>query len=157
MSENVPRNRKRTGRKVLCTKIAPETQEYGCFKALGQKQLHSERKKSSSLRNLPKVSTTKFKQNLEFWKKGTKGVHLLSRGGCLLKLKENEEMFLHLGTTSLFFCWSENKPCVILHKAHHSAHSPAWLETMNIYISEAQNEKKSQDHTQILFFFFPKN
>lgn len=34
-----------------------------------------------------------------------------------------------------------------------------WLETTNVYISVAQKEKKTQDHTQIvsfLFFFFPE-
>lgn len=53
-------NRKR--RKLLCIKIVSETQGYGCFKALGQKQLHSERKQSSSLRNLPREPPIKFKQ-----------------------------------------------------------------------------------------------
>lgn len=66
-SQEQEENRK--GRKQLCIKIIPETQIYGCFKALGQKQLHSERKQSSSLRNLPGVPPIKFK-HFEFeWMK----------------------------------------------------------------------------------------
>lgn len=85
-------NRRR--RKLFCIAIIPEKQVYGCFKALGQRQLHSVRKQSFSLRNLPWVPSRRFKQNLVSRKKGTKGSSLLSGGGCLLGLKENEELFL---------------------------------------------------------------